>query len=158
MLELVSENIRKHKKSAIIYTALLLLTNIEIIILYINRSELKNKGKNILILTLITVIVCFIIYLFNIIKRKREIINFKLIGTTNRQIREILVLENFIENIIAFLISGMILGILKSQFEVHINILLVLIQIAIFVCTMILIPIIPIIKISELSIIKYMKK
>ena len=52
----------------------------------------------------------------------------------------------------------MILGILKSQFEVHINILLVLIQIAIFVCTMILIPIIPIIKISELSIIKYMKK
>ena len=111
-----------------------------------------------MILTLITVIVCFIIYLFNIIKRKREIINFKLIGTTNRQIREILVLENFIENIIAFLISGMILGILKSQFEVHINILLVLIQIAIFVCTMILIPIIPIIKISELSIIKYMKK
>ena len=158
MLELVSENIRKHKKSAIIYTAILLLTNIEIIILYINRSELKNKGKNILILTLITVIVCFIIYLFNIIKRKREIINFKLIGTTNRQIREILVLENFIENIIAFLISSMILGILKSQFEVHINILLVLIQIAIFVCTMILIPIIPIIKISELSIIKYMKK
>ena len=158
MLELVSENIRKHKKSAIIYTAILLLTNIEIIILYINRSELKNKGKNILILTLITVIVCFIIYLFNIIKRKREIINFKLIGTTNRQIREILVLENFIENIIAFLISGMILVILKSQFEVHINILLVLIQIAIFVCTMILIPIIPIIKISELSIIKYMKK
>ena len=158
MLELVSENIRKHKKSAIIYTAILLLTNIEIIILYINRSELKNKGKNILILTLITVIVCFIIYLFNIIKRKREIINFKLIGTTNRQIREILVLENFIENIIAFLISGMILGILKSQFEVHINILLVLIQIAIFVCTMILITIIPIIKISELSIIKYIKK
>lgn len=158
MLELVSENIRKHKKSAIIYTAILLLTNIEIIILYINMSELKNKGKNILILTLITVIVCFIIYLFNIIKRKREIINFKLIGTTNRQIREMLVLENFIENIIAFLISGMILGILKSQFEVHINILLVLMQIAIFVCTMIFIPIIPIIKISELSIIKYMKK